>query len=138
MSVGNRVIADQNTVTATPPLLSDSSTNSSTPNPFAQQLLPAAGFIYEGPAPDSDQLTLRFALAGKNISGLHDTLTARSTPGNAAFRQWLSADEIKTFLEPSSETLAAFEDFTSSGKTGSANLHRIADILRQSNDLGNL
>ncbi|KAJ7620173.1 subtilisin-like protein [Roridomyces roridus] len=72
-----------------------------------------AGIISEGAALDSDQLTLRFALAGNNISGLHDTLTARSTPGNAAFRQWLSADEVKEFVKPSSETLAAFENFTS-------------------------
>ncbi|KAJ7620171.1 subtilisin-like protein [Roridomyces roridus] len=72
-----------------------------------------AGFIYEGPAPDSDQLTLRFALAGKNISGLHNTLTTISTPGHVAFRQWLSADEVKAFVKPSSETLAAFENFTS-------------------------
>ncbi|KAJ7603895.1 Pro-kumamolisin, activation domain-containing protein [Roridomyces roridus] len=72
-----------------------------------------AGFIYEGTAPESDQLTLRLALAGKNISGLHDTLTAISTPGHVAFRRWLSADEVKEFVKPSSETLAAFENFTS-------------------------
>ncbi|KAJ7620281.1 subtilisin-like protein [Roridomyces roridus] len=72
-----------------------------------------AGFIHEGAAPDGDQLTLRFALAGNNVSGLHGTLTAISTPGHPAFRRWLSSDEVKGFVEPSSETLAAFHTFAS-------------------------
>ncbi|KAJ7620287.1 subtilisin-like protein [Roridomyces roridus] len=71
------------------------------------------GYVHHGAAPEDQQLTLRFALAGKNTSGLHDTLKAISTPGSASFRRWLSADEVKSFVEPSSATLAAFHSFAS-------------------------
>ncbi|KAJ7607141.1 subtilisin-like protein [Roridomyces roridus] len=69
------------------------------------------GFIDEGVAPSNDNITLRFALAGRNASGLRDTLITISTPGSPSFRKWLSKDEVKSFVEPSSQTLAAFDTF---------------------------
>ncbi|KAF7346643.1 Family S53 protease-like protein [Mycena sanguinolenta] len=70
-----------------------------------------AGFFSEGAAPLTDVLTLRFGLAPNNLSGLQEKLVSISTPGNSDFRQWLSKDEVKSFVEPSNETLAAFNSF---------------------------
>ncbi|KAJ6476999.1 family S53 protease-like protein [Mycena sanguinolenta] len=72
-----------------------------------------AGFVSQGVAPAEDMLTLRVALASNNIAGLQDKLMSVSTPGSSEFRQWLTMDEIKAFVEPSPETVAAFNAFAS-------------------------
>ncbi|KAK7053676.1 family S53 protease-like protein [Favolaschia claudopus] len=71
------------------------------------------GFTSLGAAPDSDVLTLIFALTPDNLPGLENTLKSISTPGNSDFRRWLSRDEVKTFMQPSSETVHAFTSFAS-------------------------
>ncbi|KAJ7447479.1 subtilisin-like protein [Mycena latifolia] len=70
-----------------------------------------AGFFSQGAAPVTDVLTLRFGLTPNNLSGLQDKLVSISTPGNLDFRQWLSKDEVKSFVQPSNETVAAFNSF---------------------------
>ncbi|KAJ7473645.1 subtilisin-like protein [Mycena galericulata] len=70
-----------------------------------------AGFIKQGAAPSTDVLTLRFGLAANNLNGLQEKLVSISTPGNSDFRQWLSKDEVKSFVQPSNETVAAFNSF---------------------------
>ncbi|KAJ6495850.1 subtilisin-like protein [Mycena vulgaris] len=70
-----------------------------------------AGFFSQGAAPVTDELTLRFALTPNNLSGLQEKLVSISTPGNLDFRQWLSKDEVKSFVQPSNETVAAFNSF---------------------------
>ncbi|KAK7036252.1 family S53 protease-like protein [Favolaschia claudopus] len=72
-----------------------------------------SGFTNKGRTADSHMLTLRFGLASNNIAGLHEKLLSISTPGNSNFRQWLSQDEIKTFIAPSSDTVNAFASFAS-------------------------
>ncbi|KAF7350712.1 Family S53 protease-like protein [Mycena sanguinolenta] len=76
---------------------------------------PAApnGFISQGAAPASNSLTLRFALAPNNLAGLEAKLASISTPGSSEFRQWLSKDDVKAFVEPSADTVAAFNSFAS-------------------------
>ncbi|KAF7328158.1 Family S53 protease-like protein [Mycena venus] len=69
------------------------------------------GFFSQGPAPVTDILTLRFGLTSNNLSGLQEKLVSISTPGNSDFRQWLSKDEVKSFVQPSNETVAAFSSF---------------------------
>ncbi|KAF8142713.1 family S53 protease-like protein [Mycena galopus ATCC 62051] len=71
------------------------------------------GFVSQGSAPASDVLTLRFALASNNLAGLEAKLGPISTPGNSEFRQWLSKDEVKAFVQPSAETVSAFNAFAS-------------------------
>ncbi|KAK7053681.1 family S53 protease-like protein [Favolaschia claudopus] len=71
------------------------------------------GFASLGAAPDSDVLTLRFALTPKNISGLEQRLVSISTPGNPDFREWLSKEEVKAFVQPSDDTVAAFNSWAS-------------------------
>ncbi|KAJ6493176.1 family S53 protease-like protein [Mycena sanguinolenta] len=76
---------------------------------------PAApnGFVSQGAAPASHPLTLRFALAPNNLAGLQTKLAYISTPGSSEFRQWLSKDDVKAFVEPSADTVAAFNSFAS-------------------------
>ncbi|KAJ7830275.1 subtilisin-like protein [Mycena leptocephala] len=69
------------------------------------------GFVSQGAAPITDVLTLRFGLTPNNLSGLQEKLVSISTPGNLDFRQWLSKDEVKSFVQPSNETVAAFNSF---------------------------
>ncbi|KAJ7830645.1 subtilisin-like protein [Mycena olivaceomarginata] len=71
------------------------------------------GFASKGPAADSHMLALRFGLASNNITGLHNKLLSISTPGSADFREWLSQDEVKSFVAPSSDAVNAFNSFAS-------------------------
>ncbi|KAJ6592907.1 family S53 protease-like protein [Mycena capillaripes] len=72
------------------------------------------GFVSHGAAPANDMLTLRVALASNNIAGLEEKLMSLSTPGSPEFRQWLSMDQVKAFVQPSTETVATFAGFASS------------------------
>ncbi|KAJ7248940.1 subtilisin-like protein [Mycena rebaudengoi] len=69
------------------------------------------GFFSQGAAPVTDVLTLRFGLTPNNLSGLQEKLVSISTPGNEDFRQWLSKDEVKSFVQPSNETVTVFNSF---------------------------
>ncbi|KAJ7636605.1 family S53 protease-like protein [Roridomyces roridus] len=71
------------------------------------------GFVNHGPAHPTQMLTLRLGLAPNNAAGLDATLASISTPGSPEFRQWLSREEVKSYLEPSAETLSALESFAS-------------------------
>ncbi|KAF8174045.1 Pro-kumamolisin, activation domain-containing protein [Mycena galopus ATCC 62051] len=71
------------------------------------------GFTSQGPAADGHTITLRFALASNNLPGLQEKLLDVSTPGSANFRQWLSQDEVKSFVAPSTDAVNAFNAFTS-------------------------
>ncbi|KAJ7779516.1 family S53 protease-like protein [Mycena maculata] len=69
-----------------------------------------SGFVSQGPAPSNEMLILCVALTSNN---LEQKLMSVSTPGNSEFRQWLSMDEVKAFVEPSPETVAVFTSFSS-------------------------
>ncbi|KAF7348815.1 Family S53 protease-like protein [Mycena venus] len=75
--------------------------------------MPPAGFLSQGFAPASEMLTLRVALAPNNVAGLQDKLMSVSSPGSSDFRQWLSIEEVKSYVQPSSETVGAFNSFAS-------------------------
>ncbi|KAJ7112475.1 family S53 protease-like protein [Mycena epipterygia] len=72
-----------------------------------------AGFTRQGAAPANDMLTLRVALASNNVAGLEEKMMSLSTPGSSEFRQWLSMEEVKSFVEPSAETVSTFAAFAS-------------------------
>ncbi|KAJ7775596.1 subtilisin-like protein [Mycena maculata] len=74
---------------------------------------PPPGFVRQRTAPDNTMLTLRVALASSDAAGLEDKLLSLATPGSSEFRQWLSMDEVKSFVQPSPETVAAFDAFAS-------------------------
>ncbi|KAJ7435200.1 family S53 protease-like protein [Mycena galericulata] len=71
------------------------------------------GFTSRGPAPADDMLTLRVALASNNAAGLQERLASLAAPGSSEFRQWLTMDEVKSFVQPSAETVSAFNAFAS-------------------------
>ncbi|KAK7042000.1 family S53 protease-like protein [Favolaschia claudopus] len=71
------------------------------------------GFTSKGPAPESDSLTMQFGLAARDVSGLEEKLKAISTPGRPDFRKWLSKEEVKSYMQPSNETLDAFNSLAS-------------------------
>ncbi|KAJ7090777.1 family S53 protease-like protein [Mycena belliarum] len=76
------------------------------------------GFVRQGAAAADEMLTLRVALAANNLAGLEEKLMSVSTPGSPDFRQWLSMDEVKAFMQPSQETVTAFNAFaTANGLT---------------------
>ncbi|KAK7038384.1 family S53 protease-like protein [Favolaschia claudopus] len=70
-----------------------------------------SGFVNHGSAPATDMLTLRFALTPQNLNGLHQKFMSISTPENSDYREWLSKEAIKPFIQPSDETVAAFNSF---------------------------
>ncbi|KAK6995669.1 Pro-kumamolisin, activation domain-containing protein [Favolaschia claudopus] len=71
------------------------------------------GFTNLGPAPESEPVTLKFALTPNNLAGLEVKLQTISTPGNDDFRKWLSKDEVKSYVQPSEDTANAFNNFAS-------------------------
>ncbi|KAF8158796.1 family S53 protease-like protein [Mycena galopus ATCC 62051] len=71
------------------------------------------GFVRVGAAPADEMLTLRIGLTSNNVAGLEAKLQSVATPGNSDFRQWLSMDDVKTFTQPSSTTMSAFNAFAS-------------------------
>ncbi|KAF7378231.1 Family S53 protease-like protein [Mycena sanguinolenta] len=72
-----------------------------------------AGFVRVGAAPASEMLTLRVALTSNNVAGLEQQLKSIATPGSSNFRQWLSMDEVKSYAQPSADTVSAFNAFAS-------------------------
>ncbi|KAF7335731.1 Family S53 protease-like protein [Mycena venus] len=70
-----------------------------------------SGFVRQGAAPGNEMITLRVALTSNNVSGLEQKLKSIASPGSPDFRQWLSKDEVKAFVQPSSETVSAFNAF---------------------------
>ncbi|KAF8174994.1 family S53 protease-like protein [Mycena galopus ATCC 62051] len=79
-----------------------------------QRAAAPSGFVRQGAAPANNTLTLRVALTSNNLAGLEEKLRSIATPGTSDFRQWLSKEEVKTFAQPSPETVSAFDAFASS------------------------
>ncbi|KAJ7763283.1 family S53 protease-like protein [Mycena metata] len=72
-----------------------------------------AGFVSQGAAPATEIFSFRLALASNNLAGLQQKLVSVSTPGSSEFRQWLSKDEVTSYVQPSAETVAAFNTWAS-------------------------
>ncbi|KAJ7333462.1 subtilisin-like protein [Mycena albidolilacea] len=72
-----------------------------------------SGFVRRGAAPANEMITLRVGLKSNNGAGLEAKLRSVSSPGSFDFRQWLSMDDVKTFTQPSADTVSAFDTFAS-------------------------
>ncbi|KAF8209685.1 peptidase S8/S53 domain-containing protein [Mycena galopus ATCC 62051] len=70
-------------------------------------------FVHQGAAAPTDMLTLRLALAPNNIAGLQAKMMSISAPSSSEYRKWMTADEVKSFVKPSSATTSALNDFVS-------------------------
>ncbi|TFY77127.1 hypothetical protein EWM64_g6885 [Hericium alpestre] len=75
---------------------------------------PPTGFAHVSPASADLVLDLRLALVPNNMDGLHRKVYDVSTPGNAAYGQHLSKEEVEALVAPSSESDAAVKDWLSS------------------------
>ncbi|KAF7358649.1 Family S53 protease-like protein [Mycena sanguinolenta] len=72
-----------------------------------------SSFVHKGAAAPTDMLTLRLALAPNNITGLQTKMASISSPSSSEYRKWLTADEVKNFVKPSSATTSALNNFVS-------------------------
>ncbi|KAF7377283.1 Family S53 protease-like protein [Mycena sanguinolenta] len=80
---------------------------------YLLSILSIAGVAFAGAAPAGQMLTLRVGLTSNNINGLQDKLESVSTPGSTDFRQWLTVDDVKDYVQPSPATIDAFNSFAS-------------------------
>ncbi|KAF7368073.1 Family S53 protease-like protein [Mycena sanguinolenta] len=72
-----------------------------------------ADYVRVGVAPANEMISLRVALASNNLAELEEELRSIATPGSGNFRKWLSKEEVGTYIQPSSETVSAFDAFAS-------------------------
>ncbi|VDB87353.1 unnamed protein product [Peniophora sp. CBMAI 1063] len=72
-----------------------------------------ASFVSHGPAASDAPLRLRIALVQSDIAGLKDKLMEVSTPGNAAYGQHLSKDELFAYTSPKASTVDAVQKWLS-------------------------
>jgi len=72
---------------------------------------PPAGIVSEGPAPASSMLDMRIVLTSSNMAGLEEALFDVSTPGSANFRQFLTEDQVNSFVAPTAETISSANSF---------------------------
>ncbi|KAJ7234946.1 Pro-kumamolisin, activation domain-containing protein [Mycena rebaudengoi] len=81
------------------------------------RLAAPAAFVKKGAVPADQEITLRFALTSNDLAGLQNKLKSVSTPGSPEFRRWLTKDQVescvKSFVQPSAETVGAFNAFAS-------------------------
>ncbi|KAJ6484685.1 family S53 protease-like protein [Mycena sanguinolenta] len=72
-----------------------------------------SSFVHKGAAAPTDMLTLRLALAPNNITGLQAKMASISDPSSSEYGKWLTGDEVKNFVKPSSATSSALNNFVS-------------------------
>ncbi|KAI9436209.1 family S53 protease [Lactarius indigo] len=71
------------------------------------------GFTSKGPAPGNAALRLHIALVQNDIKGLQTKLMDVSTPSSSQYGQWLSKEEVGTFVTPKPETVTAVNEWLS-------------------------
>lgn len=62
-------------------------------------------WIRRGPAPDDHTITLNIALKQRAVSDLEEKLLEIADPDSAEYGNWLSQDQVKSYLEPESESV---------------------------------
>ncbi|KZT03971.1 family S53 protease [Laetiporus sulphureus 93-53] len=99
------------------------------------------GFSFDGTAESSTNLTLRIALAQSNFDGLVEALYNVSDPSSEYYGQYLSKEEVDSFVQPDSESVEAVTSWLSEYDLTATNLSSAGDILSveltvgQANDL---
>ncbi|KAJ7616318.1 family S53 protease [Mycena polygramma] len=71
------------------------------------------GFVSLGEASSSQPITLTLALASSNVAGLEREFYAVSTPGSSRYGQYLSRDQVNSYLTPTVKARAAVSDWLS-------------------------
>ncbi|ETW78234.1 serine protease S53 [Heterobasidion irregulare TC 32-1] len=90
---------------------------------------PPSGFVNSGSASAEQTLTLRLALVQSDAQGLEGALYAVSTPGSPQYGQHLSKEEVEALVAPSSETLAAVNEWLSANNLTSSKASPAGDWL---------
>ncbi|KAJ7041450.1 family S53 protease [Mycena alexandri] len=88
-----------------------------------------AGFTRIGSPQEDQVLSLRLALTQGNITGLHDTVYAISTPGNSRYGNYLTREEVTEFVAPSSETLSSVNSWLASNNLTASPITTARDWL---------
>ncbi|KIJ31470.1 hypothetical protein M422DRAFT_266848 [Sphaerobolus stellatus SS14] len=85
---------------------------------IVREQIPSAplGFVDNGPAPASSLLNLRVSLVSNNLPGLENALYAAANPGSPSYGKYLSAQQVQTFVSPTTDSLNAFNSFLNSNK----------------------
>lgn len=69
------------------------------------------GFMSKGPAPGDAALRFRLALVQNDTEGLQTKLMDVSTPSSPQYGQWLSKEEVGSFVTPKRETATAVKEW---------------------------
>lgn len=90
---------------------SSSVATNSTTGPIVHEAIPAVptDWFHAGAPAPSQTMILQIALQQQNLDQLESKLYAMSTPGNAAYGQYMEGDEVKALLAPSSAANPAVE-----------------------------
>ncbi|KAJ7176986.1 subtilisin-like protein [Mycena filopes] len=91
--------------------------------------VPPIGFSRLGPSASAQILSLRIALAQKDIPGLHDSVYEVSTPGSSRYGQYLSKEEVEAFVSPTEETVTRVNAWLSSNNLTSSPLTSAGDWI---------
>lgn len=87
------------------------------------------GFTLKGAAPENTVLRLRVALVQNDIGGLQTKLMEVSTPSNPQYGQWLSKEEVGTFVTPKPETVTAVNEWLTTNGLNATVLSPFGDWL---------
>ncbi|KAN0142014.1 family S53 protease [Lactarius tabidus] len=87
------------------------------------------GFTLKGPAPENAVLHLRVALVQNDIEGLQTKVMEVSTPSNPQYGQWLSKEEVGTFVTPKPETITAVNGWLSANGLNATVLSPFGDWI---------
>ncbi len=75
---------------------------------------PGRRFTNKGIASPQTPITLSINLASNDLKGLESKLLEVSTPGSDSFRQWLSKEDVSSYVAPTHEARQAINAWLSS------------------------
>ncbi|EIW55897.1 uncharacterized protein TRAVEDRAFT_22306 [Trametes versicolor FP-101664 SS1] len=82
-----------------------------------------------GPASPQTTLSLRLALAQSNPDGVIDALYRVSDPDSTSYGQYLSKEEVESFVAPASDTVAAVNSWLTENKLTATSISSAGDWL---------
>ncbi|KAJ7733665.1 family S53 protease [Mycena metata] len=89
-----------------------------------------SGFAHAGSVPSTTEITLRIALTQSDIAGLQAKAYAVSDPSNAIYGQYLTPDEVATYVSPTAETLSAVSQWLSENNINSTSVSSAGNVLQ--------
>ncbi|KAI0309811.1 family S53 protease-like protein [Amylostereum chailletii] len=87
------------------------------------------GFVKLGAAPAAQTLTLRLGLVQSDPAGLEERLMAVSTPSSAEYGQFLTQNQVSSFITPKQDTLDQVNAFLSANGIRATPISPAGDVL---------